>query len=29
MDSDRAVFERWQAEDLGRWVQQIKEYRRD
>jgi hypothetical protein len=28
-DADRAVFEAWQANDLPRWVQQIKEYRRD
>lgn len=27
-DADRAVFEAWQANDLPRWVQQIKEYRR-
>jgi hypothetical protein len=28
MEADRAVFEAWRANDLGRWVQQIKEYRR-
>lgn len=27
-DADRQVFEAWQANDLPRWVQQIKEYRR-
>jgi hypothetical protein len=27
MDADRAVFERWQADTLPDWVQQIKEYR--
>lgn len=26
--ADRAVFEQWQANDLPRWVEQIKEYRR-
>ena len=25
-DADRAVFEQWRRQDLGRWVQQIKEY---
>ena len=28
MDADRAVYEAWQANDLDRWVQQIKEYQR-
>ncbi|GAA0705481.1 hypothetical protein GCM10010193_70710 [Kitasatospora atroaurantiaca] len=28
MDTDRAVFEAWRANGLGRWVQQIKEYQR-
>jgi hypothetical protein len=28
MDADRAVFEAWRANDLDRWVQQIKEYQR-
>jgi hypothetical protein len=28
MDADRAVYEQWRANDLGRWVQQIKEYQR-
>ncbi|OKI16641.1 hypothetical protein [Streptomyces sp. CB03911] len=27
-DADRAVFEAWRANDLARWVQQIKEYPR-
>lgn len=27
-DADRAVFEAWQANDMERWVQQIKEYDR-
>lgn len=28
MDADRQVFEQWRDRDLGRWVQQIKEYQR-